>query len=212
MALEIKTQREKGLAALIFVMLLAIGAYWYAVYRPKATELAAQQERLDHINAVNERAKAEMAKGNLKELKAQLDQYQKNLAMVRTLVPTSNEVPALLEQISTAARKEGLDLASVDPLPVTDGESYATYKYNIAMLGSYHQLAAFLTNVGSLTRIVLPTNVRLVPPNNVKAAEAHQKPNQAVIEAHLQLQTYVVRKSPSESEDIAMNTAGGGTR
>ncbi len=209
MALGPKSQRDQTLVVIVFVSLVALGAYWWFAFRPKSAELAAQQERLDHITAINNRAQAEMAKGSLSELQAQLAEYQKNLTLVRTLVPTSNEVPALLEQISTAARKEGLDLASVDPLPVSDGETYATYKYNIALLGSYHQLASFLTNVGSLTRIVLPTNVRFVKPANQKAAEAHQKPNRAVIEAHLQLQTYVVRRPATDGENLAMAGTGG---
>ena len=42
--------------------------------------------------------------------------------VMRRLVPTGNEVPALLEQVSNAARRAGLDISSVEPQPVIAGE------------------------------------------------------------------------------------------
>ena len=71
----------------------------------------------------NQRAKAELAKGNVEQLRAEAAKLQENLEVMRQLVPTSNEVPALLEQVSTAARRVGLDLATVKPQPVIEGDS-----------------------------------------------------------------------------------------
>ena len=127
---------------------------------------------------------------------------------MRLLVPTGNELPSLLEQVSTAARRVGLDLASVDPQPVTPGEEYDTHRYNVAVIGSYHDLAEFLANVGALRRVVLPVDLALQQPSNPAAAKSRQKKDEAVIEARFQLQTYVTRKSPSEETELAVNTGG----
>jgi type IV pilus assembly protein PilO len=190
-------QREQSLIFVCFVAVVAIGAYWHFRYTPVAADIAAMQAHVDSLDTVNRKAKAELAKGSLADLRAELARYERTLELVRTLVPASNEVPALLEQVSTAARREGLDLASVDPQPVAQGTGYDTYRYGMAVLGGYNALGAFLSNVGSLSRIALPVGVSLKLSTNQAATKSRQKPKEAVIEAHFQLQTFVIRNSPS---------------
>lgn len=188
-----KGQREQSLVLVAIVAVAAIALYWYLVYNPRSTDLAKQEAHLEQLATLNQKAKAELAKGDLNLLRSQLADYQQNLQLVRTLVPTSNEVPALLEQVSTAARRVGLDLAEVDPQPVQPGTNYDTYRYGISIVGGYHDLAQFFANVGSMTRIVLPVNVSLDKSTNQNAQKFHSKPNAAVIEAKFQIQTFVVR-------------------
>ena len=208
MALGPKGQREQ---LLLFISILAgasVFLYWYFAYSPRAIDIAQKQERVEALVTLNQKAKSEMAKGDPAALRRQLAEYQQNLALIRTLIPAGNEVPALLEQVSTAARRVGLDLATVEPQPVLEGENYDTYRYTISLVGSYHELATFLTNVGSLTRIVLPVNVTLLTPTNASVVKAHQKPNASVIEARLQLQTFVTHK-PSSAEELGPSNKGG---
>lgn len=196
-----KGQREQSLVLVCVLAIAAIGLYWYMVYSPRSEALTKQQTHIEALTAMNQRAKSEMSKGNLSELRAQLATYQQNLSLIRTLVPAGNEVPALLEQVSTAARRAGLDLASVDPQPVQEGSNYDTYRYGMAMVGGYHQLAEFFANVGSLQRIVLPVNVQLTLSTNTNAKAAHTDPNAAVIEARFQLQTFVTHNPAEDADD-----------
>ncbi|HXT49057.1 MAG TPA: type 4a pilus biogenesis protein PilO [Gemmatimonadaceae bacterium] len=195
-----KGQREQSLILVCVLAIAAIGLYWYMVYTPRATTLDKQQDRIESLVSMNQRAKSEMSKGNLSELRTQLAQYQQNLSLIRTLVPAGNEVPALLEQVSTAARRAGLDLSSVDPAPVQEGSNYDTYRYGIAITGGYHELAEFFTNVGSLTRIVLPVNVQLSLANANAAKQAHAQSGDAQIEARFQLQTFVTHNPAEDAE------------
>lgn len=184
-------QREKNLIGIAALAVMAAGAYWWFLHKPRAVELDATQARVERLQTENDKAKAEVAKGRPEEIRAQLALYQQNLALIRTLVPTSNEVPALLEQVSTAARRVGLDLAAVTPQPVIQGARYDTYRYNIDIAGNYHDLATFLTNVGSLTRIVAPMNLQLSQPSNPRAARARAQKDASVVDARLLIQTYV---------------------
>ena len=183
--------REKNLLGIAALAVMAAGAYWYFLHRPRAIELADTRMRVERLQTENDRAKAEVAKGRPEEIRAQLAQYSQNLALIRTLVPTSNEVPALLEQVSTAARRVGLDLAAVTPQPVIKGDRYDTYRYSIDIAGNYHDLATFLTNVGSLTRIVAPLNLQLTQPSNPAAAKARAQKDASVVDARFLIQTYV---------------------
>lgn len=186
-----KGQREQALVLVCLVAFAAIGLYWYMLYQPRSVELAVQQAQVDTLVALNEKAKVEMSRGSLPDIRRELAEYQQSLALIRSLVPTGNEVPALLEQVSTAARRVGLDVASVDPQPVLPGANYETYRYGMSIIGGYHELAQFFANVGSLNRIMLPMNVTLNVSNNVNAQKSRRSADDAVIEAHFQLQTFV---------------------
>jgi type IV pilus assembly protein PilO len=196
MALLPKTQRDQVMVLLVIVAVALIGLYYSYVFTPKADVLAGLQAHVDSLDVNNQRAKAELAKGNVDQLRAEAAKLQDNLEVMRQLVPTSNEVPALLEQVSTAARRVGLDLATVKPQPVVEGEQFDTYRYQVAVIGDYHALGEFLANVGSLTRIVAPVNLALSPLGNGAAADQRKtalKNNNSVLDSRFELQTYVAK-------------------
>jgi type IV pilus assembly protein PilO len=195
-----KGQREQVLLLVCMVALAAIGLYWYMVYQPRAVELAEEQTRVETLVALNEKAKVEMSRGSLADIRRELVEYQQSLSLIRSLVPNGNEVPALLEQVSTAARRVGLDVASVDPQPVIPGANYDTDRYGMSIIGGYHELAQFFTNVGSLNRIVLPMNVSLSTSNNANAKKTRRGDDGAVIEARFQLQTFITKGVGAEPQ------------
>jgi type IV pilus assembly protein PilO len=196
MALLPKNQRDQVMVLLVIVAVALIGLYYAYVFSPKADVLADLRSHVDSLDMNNQRAKAELAKGNVEELRAEAAKLQENLEVMRQLVPTSNEVPALLEQVSTAARRVGLDLATVKPQPVIEGEQFDTYRYQVAVIGDYHALGEFLANVGSLTRIVAPVNLALSPLGNGAAVDQRKKAlknNNSVLDSRFELQTYVAK-------------------
>jgi len=196
MALLPKNQRDQVMVLLVIVAVALVGLYYAYVYSPKSDVLTDLQGHVDSLDVSNQRAKAELAKGNVEELRAEAAKLQANLEVMRQLVPTSNEVPALLEQVSTAARRVGLDLATVKPQPVIEGEQFDTYRYQVAVIGDYHALGEFLANVGSLTRIVAPVNLALTPLANGGAVDQRKKAmkhNNSVLDSRFELQTYVAK-------------------
>ena len=190
MALLPQSDRDKyALIAIIFAIGLAYVFYTY-MWEPKDVELTATQAHVDSLVVVNQRAKSELAQGKTQELKAEAERFANDLEVMRRLVPTGNEVPALLEQVSTAARRVGLDIADVTPLPLLQGDQYDAYKYRLSMRGDYHQIGTLLTNIGSLQRIVAPINLTLAP---VAIQGAAKRARIQAVEARFEIQTYVAR-------------------
>ena len=191
MALLPTNKRDQILGLIGFVALALVGAYYMYVWDPKREELNTSQARIDSLLVINQRAKAELAQGKTNELKAEAERYAQDLEVMRKLVPLGNEVPLLLDQVSTAARHVGLDIADVQPLPLLAGDQYDDYKYKLAVKGAYHQIGVLLTNIGSLQRIVAPINLTLLPaaldPKAVKANRTSQ------VEARFEIETYVAR-------------------
>jgi type IV pilus assembly protein PilO len=210
MRFQPQTKREQGMAAVVvFSVLLAVVYYMY-IHSPKEEELAVTTERVEALDAANAKAKAEVARGSVDELRAKAAQYAANLQLMRQLVPTSNEVPALLEQVSTAARRVNLDIGTVVPQPVIAGETFDTHRFRLSVVGDYHALGEFLGNVGSLTRIVAPVNLKLIPAQNPDAVKNRQKKGRSVLVSEFDLQTYVARQgmgstvvSPSRAVSLA---------
>ena len=194
MGLLPKSQRDQTLVMLIILSIGAVYAFYTFRWTPVNEQLVTMQAHVDSLDIWNQKAKIEMSRGTEKQLLQQAARFQQSLAVMRQLVPTGNEVPTLLEQVSTAARRVGLDVSDIQPQPVIQGEQFDTYRYSLKVMGDYHSLAEFLTNVGSLTRIIAPVNVKLMlPANTQRAAKLKRRKDDAIIEAHFDIQTYVAR-------------------
>src|SRR4029079_4279207 len=90
MALLPTKQRDQVMVLISALILGLTGAYFVYVWQPKNTELADVQLRLDTLNAVNEKAKREVQRGSVAQLKRQSEDMARDLEVMRHLVPTSN--------------------------------------------------------------------------------------------------------------------------
>jgi type IV pilus assembly protein PilO len=189
---------------LLIVGMLAVGlaaVYQQLVWTPKNVELNAIEFRLDTLDSLNRLSKIEVAKGSATKMKAEADAFGRELEVLRRLVPTENEVPALLEGVSTAARRAGLELSDVQPDGVINGDQFDTYRYKLGVTGPWHQVAEFLANVGSLPRIVSPINLTLTTTS--RQGERRPKKNEQFLDAKFGIQTYVAHtsvKQPSSAK------------
>ena len=191
----------------LLVMLLA-GLTGYIAYTGTVIEsagmsgLAAREERvvamrdtIAQLQASTDSAKRELARGTVEDLRKRLDTYRGSLALLRRLVPERNEVPNLLDDISSRGRIRGVTLSQVVPMPVEPGPvPFNTYKYNMSVIGRYDQIGQFLADVASLQRIIVPYDLML-DQANTNAAKALGDTTGALLEAKFQVRTFV--KSPT---------------
>jgi type IV pilus assembly protein PilO len=195
-------QRDQIMLAVGILMLLGGGAYWYFVDDPARTELIKHTAHIDTLNASNQRAKAQLARGTAAAIRKEADSLRANLDLMRTLVPAANDVPALIEQVSNAARRVKLELASIDPQPPIEGEMFDTYRSKVKLNGSYHEIGEVLANIATLSRVVAPINLNL----SVSAAPG-QKPGRQMLAATFEIQTYVVRTAAPKAKPAAAKPA-----
>lgn len=179
---------------MLLVCVLAIGglfAYWYFLYQPKATELTTLATRIETLEANNGRAKAMLGRGSLDSLDRQQAELAENLRVMRSLIPTGNEVPALLDQILAAARRNKLELGDFAPSETVTGTTFDTYGFRLSLRGTYHEIGEVLTSIASLRRIIVPVNITLAPATTPGRREA--PPGEQMLAATFDVQTYVVR-------------------
>jgi type IV pilus assembly protein PilO len=183
-----KTQAEQLKVIVGVLGLIAAALYWYLVYNPKTATLNTVQTTVEKLDSTNQIAKTEMARGSVSQLRQQALEYAENLVLMRRLVPASNEVPLLIDQVSQSARRVGLDVGAIEPMGAEIGTDFDAHKYRLRIAGSYHAIAEFLTNVGSLPRIVVPVQLAL------QAAPGTNRERTAA--TTFELHTYVARTAP----------------
>jgi type IV pilus assembly protein PilO len=203
------SQRDQTKVAIAFVA-VALAAYYYMYpYSERETELVASRERVEKLEGQNAKAKALASRNDLAQLRDEAQRAGASLEAMRRLVPVEREVPALLEEISTAARRANLEISGVAPEPVILGDEFDTYRYRVTVVGGFHALTTFLANVGSLPRIVAPVGFALVPASQQAAPQGKGGPRLSVapLSAAITLQTYVAHApapQPSTSAGEAL--------
>ena len=190
------TRREQTLVAVAVLFVALLGLFVYFLYLPQSAELEALGAHVDSLEANNKQASRDVAQGSIDRLRSEAREYAASLKIMRQLVPTGNEVPALLDDISTAARRVGLELAGVEPLPVLPGEQFDTYRYKMSVIGGYHAVGRFLSNVGGLSRIVAPVTLEMKPHPPGDKSKRQPRANQSLLDTNFQIQTYVARTTP----------------
>jgi type IV pilus assembly protein PilO len=184
---------------LVFAAVLFLGAaaaYWYFPHADKKLELQELEARVDRLDATNQRAAADLASGTAADLSAEAEEYSRVLVTLRQLVPEATEVPSLLEQISTASRRAGLELGGIRPLPTIEGPEFDTHRFQIGVVGGYHAIARFLTNIGSLTRVITPVDLKLVDRENIGGSPLRRSGDAALVQADFEVRTFVARSAP----------------
>ncbi|WP_306521262.1 type 4a pilus biogenesis protein PilO [Gemmatimonas sp.] len=191
------TQRDQ-VKLLFGVTAIALAAfYWMYPYTSKNEQLLLDETHVTEIEGANQKAAREFASGSVEALRSQAAQTRSGLTVMRRLVPTGNEVPALLEEVSTAARRAGLDVGGVVPAPVIAGERFDTYRYTVTIIGGYHQFGEFLANVGSLPRIVAPVNFAIVAGSSNAPRGQVRTSEKDALAATITLQTYIEKTAPA---------------
>jgi type IV pilus assembly protein PilO len=172
----------------------------------RKARVEAVQDTIAKLEGETAKAKAELARGTVEDLRKRLDSYRSSLALLRRLVPDRNEVPNLLDDISTRGKIRGVTLAQVVPLPVEPGPApFDTHRYNLSVIGRYDQIGEWLADVASLQRIIVPQDIQLAAANQT-AAKALGDTSGALLEAKLQIRTYVKSTLPDAAEGAASGT------
>ena len=209
--MAISNEKATPLLALGLAALVGYVAYTGAVIQmvginglaTRKAHVTAIRDTIVNLEAATDSAKKELARGTVADVRKRLESYRGSLSLLRRLVPERNEVPNLLDDISTRSKIRGVTLSQVVPQPVEPGPApFDTYKYNMSVIGRYDQIGQFMADVASLQRIIVPYDLSIAVANS-QAAKVLGDTTGALLEAKFQIRTYV--KSPN-SEGEASGT------
>ena len=141
----------KVLAALLVLVALRIGGYYYHV-DDLQKKLTAERGNEAELRRDFERLSFEAA--NLEAYKRQMLEMEESFGALVSQLPSDTEVPGLLEDITNKGEQNGLAISKIDLLPEVPQEFYIELPISIVAVGSYHDLGAFISGMAGLPRIV----------------------------------------------------------
>jgi Tfp pilus assembly protein PilO len=149
-------QRNWMLGGLAFF--IAIIPFRMYLLAPRQLELDGMQTRLESIETQNRTAAVLSAQGG-GDLEERMLAYERHVAKLEELIPEAEEVAGLLDEISRVSRVRDVESISLVPEPAETGAFYVKSSYDMTVVGEYHSVAGFLTDIASLSRIVTPVEL-----------------------------------------------------
>jgi type IV pilus assembly protein PilO len=207
--MALSSEKTTPLLTLLLAGIVGYSAYTGAVIDMVGIKgLSAQRQRvvavrdtIAQLEAATDSAKRELARGSVADVRKRLESYRSSLLLLRRLVPERNEVPNLLDDISTRSKIRGVTLSQVVPQPVEPGPApFDTYIYNMSVIGRYDAIGQFLADVASLQRVIVPYNLT-IGAANTNSAKALGDSTGSMLEAKFQIRTYV--KSPNQEGEAS---------
>ncbi len=179
---------KAGVIIICCLLVLGLG-YWFDL-RSMALQLTNAQQHENDLRIEFETKTAQA--GNLAGYRQQLQQMQNILASMIKQLPDKTEIPNLLEDISKIGLNNGLHFQLFKPLPEQDQGFFIELPIQMSVLGNYHQLGQFISQIAGLNRIVSLQDFSIEPnKNNSNALQnATAAPEEERLIMHVIAKTY----------------------
>ena len=149
--------------ALLYVAAaLAVAAVlWFVLLKDYEQELEA--ERATEATLRSDYQKKLLKAVSLDGLKKQKEQVAQYVNQLEKQLPSKAEMAALLSDINQAGLGRSLQFEVFRPGAMLAKEYYAELPITLKVMGRYHDIGAFASDVAFLSRIVTLNNISIVP-------------------------------------------------
>lgn len=149
------------LLGFLFLVLTGIG-YWF-MWSPAIDELDQSVAKEKELRQVFLAKKGQAIK--IEAYRQQMVEIERTFGALLKQLPDKSEMDGLLTDVNQAGLGRGLEFELFKPGQETVAEFYAEMPIQIKVLGGYHDLGAFATDVSKLPRIVTLNNLIIQPAN-----------------------------------------------
>ena len=145
---------------LIFILVAAGGFYQFA-WKAKSPLLERARAQEIELRASFEAKQRKAA--NFEAYKAQLQEIEQSFGTMLRQLPGKTEVPSLLVDISQTGLAASLDEKLFQPNPEMRKDFYAELPIRIRLIGGYHEIGQFVSDIAQLPRIVTLHDIEIKP-------------------------------------------------
>ena len=150
---------KMGVFVLVTIAVLFLG--WVLFVRDVETEL---QGLIDQEALYKEEFSRKLQKANnVETLTRQKEQVEIFVTQLEKQLPSKSEMDALLSDINQAGISRGLSFELFRPGQAVLKDYYAELPISVRVIGKYHDLAHFSSDVAGLSRIVTLNNLVIFP-------------------------------------------------
>ncbi|HMM47204.1 MAG TPA: type 4a pilus biogenesis protein PilO [Thiobacillaceae bacterium] len=149
------------LVALALLCAAIVLAGWWFDWRGGMESLDAAKQRETELRGVFTTKKGQAI--NLEAYKKQLADIEQAFGALLKQLPNKQEMDALITDVNQAGLGRGLQFDLFRPEGETVSEFYAETPIQVKVTGGYHDVAAFVSDVSKLSRIVTMQNIGMEP-------------------------------------------------
>lgn len=188
-------QKRLLIGALPF--LIAFGYYQFVDNGTRA-EIESLESEFEILDQHVQTARARSNPAAIAAAQRRLALFEEHVKQLEQLVPREEEVARLLYSMAERARDAGVEIGLMRPEDEQPGQFYNDHPHAMAVIGTYHDIGRFMADIGSLSRIVVPMELRI-----------QQRPNETTrggiprLQADFKLHTYVIPASAEEKPAAA---------
>lgn len=148
------------IGVLVLTLLLVLAVAWWFDWKDQIEQIEAERAKEEQLKQTFIAKKTEAL--DLPAYRKQLEEIEKQFGALLKQLPGKAEIDALLTDINQAGLGRGLQFELFKPAAEeTVRDFYAELPINIRITGSYHDIGAFASDVGRLSRIVTLNDVNL---------------------------------------------------
>ncbi len=163
--LDFKTVADWPLGAKLGLLVIGfvgiVGASWWFFWKPALHDLETGQRKEQELRASFTTKKGQAV--NLEAYKKQLADIQQSFGALLKQLPNKQEMDALITDVNQAGLGRGLQFELFKPESEKQSEFYAELPIKVKVMGGYHDIAAFTSDVAKLSRIVTLHDIAIEP-------------------------------------------------
>lgn len=145
----------------LLVTALVVTGLWFAWLTNSDEELKAEQAK--ELTLREDYKKKLVQAVNLDALKKQKEQVAQYVTQLEKQLPSKAEMDALLSDINQAGLGRSLLFDFFRPGAVSVKEYYAELPISMRVVGKYHDIGSFASDIANLSRIVTLNNLSVAP-------------------------------------------------
>jgi type IV pilus assembly protein PilO len=164
-----KIPRAGRYGAVAAILGLVAAGYYFLSYQDTAANVAAMRGRAQELQRklTNVRAVA----NNVGEFEQEVATLERELEIALKQLPNRKQFEDLLQDITTAGKKVGVTIKSIERTKEVAHDFYAEVPFTLELQGNYHNIAMFFERVAKLPRIVNIGSMRVSTTQRSEATE-----------------------------------------
>jgi type IV pilus assembly protein PilO len=136
-----------------------LGLFWYQFLTPIEAEIETKTNTLNDLKQTI--AKSEQQQKVLAQLKKESLELQAKLDTLKLVLPLEKETDQVLRSVQQSASTSALRILRVGFRPIIDHEVYTEWPFDMEVVGTYHNVGAFLDKIRQLPRIVNVSSIKI---------------------------------------------------
>ena len=177
---------------LIVLLLIVFASYWFD-WQDQIEKIKIEKEKEERLKTTFvEKKKVAI---DLPAYRRQLDDIEKQFGALLKQLPSKSEMDALLTDINQAGLGRGLQFELFKPAAQESvRDFYAELPITIKVTGNYHDIGAFASDIGKLSRIVTLNDIALAASKDALVMDATAKTFRYLDEAEISQQRKAATK------------------